>query len=77
MRDPRLPSSGLIYSEDPEERAFVYAIGGNKTQRCERYSAEKEEWELIPSFQQKVKDDALKDGENYLFTYSLCCSSAF
>ena len=74
MRDPRLPSSGLLLSQDGEEHRFVYAIGGNKSQRCERYNAEKEEWELIPSFQPKVLDDPGYQ-QNFLFTYSFSCSA--
>ena len=73
MCDPRLPSSGLIFSEDLNEIKFVYAIGGNKTRKCERYNVDEEKWELIPSFEPKVTgEDNLE--ENYLFTYTMCCS---
>lgn len=72
MLDPRLPSSGLIISGDDSNK-FVYAVGGNKTQKCERYIVEEERWQLIPSFQAKVLEDDNAE-ENFLFTYCFCCS---
>ena len=76
MVDPRLPSSGLLFSEDMNEAKYVYAIGGNKTRKCERYDLEREKWELVPSFGPKVSEgDNTED--NYLFTYGMCSTTKF
>lgn len=74
MTDPRLTSAGLFYSETIEGGRYIYAIGGNKSKRCERYSVNDNEWEQIPNFQEMVQPDP--EGEfNYLFTYSMCASN--
>lgn len=76
MGEPRLVSSGLIFSEDNNDEKFVYAIGGNKSHMCERYSHQDEQWELIPSFKEKVDLDPFY-GSNYLFSYSFCSTFNF
>ena len=75
MFDPRLPSSGLVFSQDSRQNSYVYAIGGNKTQRCERYIVNDQVWEQIPSFKPKVEEEEKNKGiQNNLFTYSMCSS---
>ena len=74
MRAPRLASSGLIFTQDFNDNSFVLAIGGNQTKDCERFDCEAQTWELMPSFRDKLAQDA-NVAENHLFTYSTCASS--
>lgn len=45
MKVPKLLPSGLCFSS-----GWVYAIGGNKKGKCERYNIESNYWEIIPSY---------------------------
>lgn len=72
MYAPRLTSSGLIFSQG--EYPYVYAVGGNKSRTCERYSVFDEMWEVIPSFKEKTEQD-LNGQMNCLFTYGICAST--
>jgi hypothetical protein len=53
MYAPRLTAAGLIFSQG--DQPYVYAIGGNKSRTCERYSVFDESWEIIPSFKEKTE----------------------
>lgn len=77
MFAPRLTASGLIYSAG-DEKAFIYAVGGNKTQHCERFDVGRLCWELIPDFKDKVEaQDTATGYANCLFTYGMCGNIGF
>lgn len=61
MYHPKLVSSGLFYSN-----GYAFAIGGNSEGECERYNVDKDLWQRIPSFSNKI------NGETSLYTYTCC-----
>jgi len=60
----------LIFSRN-DQGPYVFAVGGNKSKDCERYSVDDDFWEVIPNFKEKVEQD--RGGlNNCLFTYGVC-----
>ena len=75
MYAPRLTSNGFFYTQGSSGiDKYIFAVGGNQTKDCERYSVMHGRWELVPSFREQVECEST-GLNNFLFTYTMCSTS--